>query len=126
MKFIVQIIISTLAVLVSAYIIPGIEVTSFFTAVVVAAVMAFLNTFLKPILIFFTIPFTLVTLGLFLLVINAAIVILTSKLIDGFLVSGFWSALFFSIVLSIVTSIFNKMAKKEDENSENFTVIKED
>ena len=106
MNFIVQILISTLAVIVTAYLLPGVDVDSFYTALVVAAVLAFLNAIVKPIMILFTIPITIFTLGLFLVVINALIILLAAKIVHGFEVKGFWSALLFSIVLSVVTSIF--------------------
>ena len=117
MKFIIQLIISTLAVLISAYLLPGVEIVdnSFFTALIVAAVLSFLNGVVKPIMIVLTIPITVVTLGFFLLVINALMILLASKLVDGFIVHGFWWALLFSFILSFVTSILEGV-KKRDEN----------
>ena len=86
-----------------------------------AVVLAFLNTIVKPILTILTIPITVVTLGLFLLVINALIIIFAGKLVDGFHVNGCWSALFFSLILSVCTGILNmlfgvndKVKKEED------------
>ena len=121
MKFIVQLIISTLAVLITVYLMPNkhiaISNNSFTTAIVVAAVLAFMNSVVKPIMILLTIPVTLFTFGLFLLVINALIIILTAKIVPGFYVDGFWWALLFSLILSIVTSIlesFNKRANQRD------------
>lgn len=102
---ILQIIISGLAVIVAAYILPGIAVADFFTGIVIAALLALLNMTVKPILIFLTIPITLVTLGLFLLVINAFIVIIAAQIIPGFVVDGFWWALLFSIILSLINSL---------------------
>lgn len=121
MKFIIQLIISTLAVLISSYLLPGVSIenNSFLTALVVAAVLAFLNTVVKPIMILFTIPVTIFTFGLFLLVINAFMILLAEKLVDGFHVDGFWWALLFSLILSLVTSILESVKKRdeEDENS---------
>lgn len=116
MQFIVQLIISTLAVLISAYILPGVEIAenSFFTAVIVAAVLSFLNAVVKPIMIFLTIPITVLTMGIFLLVINAFIIQLTANLVDGFSVTGFWSALWFSLILSIVTSILEGIKRRDE------------
>ena len=105
MKFLIQIIISAISVLVTGYLLPGIKIDGFSTALVVAVVLAILNVFLKPVLVLFSIPATIFTLGLFLLVINAVIILIASKMVDGFHVSGFWSALFFSIVLSVINAI---------------------
>ena len=105
MKFLIQIFLSALSVLVTGYLMPGVKIDGFSTALVVAVVLALLNVFLKPILVLLSIPVTILTLGLFLLVVNAAIILIASKLVDGFQVSGFWSALFFSIVLAIINAI---------------------
>ena len=105
MKFLIQIIISALSVFVTSYILPGIKIDGFSTALVVAVVLAILNVFLKPVLILFSIPVTIFTLGLFLLVINALLILIASKLVSGFQVNGFWSALVFSIVLSVINAI---------------------
>lgn len=116
MKFIVQLIISTLAVLITDYLLSGVEIVNgnFFTALIVAAVLSFLNAVVKPIMVILTIPITVVSLGFFLLVINAIIVLFASNLVEGFRVDGFWSALFFSLILSFVTSILESV-KKQDE-----------
>ena len=105
MKFLIQIIISALSVFVTSYILPGIKIDGFSTALVVAVVLAILNVFLKPVLILFSIPVTIFTLGLFLLVINALLILIASKLVSGFQVNGFWSALVFSMVLSVINAI---------------------
>jgi len=111
MKFIAQILISAIAVMVVQWLLPGVSVDNFFmTGIYVALALAFFNALVKPILVLLTLPATVVTLGLFLLVINAAIILLADWLVDGFYVSGFWSALFFSIILSFVTCIFNRLA----------------
>jgi putative membrane protein len=90
-----------------AKILPGVTVDDYLSALLVAVVLAFLNTIVKPILTILTIPITVVTLGLFLLVINAIIIIFASKLVNGFHVDGFFWALVFSIVLSLCTGILN-------------------
>ncbi|MCW3101608.1 MAG: putative rane protein [Bacteroidetes bacterium] len=117
MKFLIQLVISTLAVLISSYILPGVSIenNSFLTALVVAAVLSFLNAVIKPIMIILTIPITVVTLGLFLLVINALMILLAAKIVDGFHVDGFWYALLFSLILSLITSVLEGV-KKRDEN----------
>lgn len=119
-QFIIKLIISSIAVLTSAYILQGVHIENFTTALVVAAVLAFLNAFLKPLLVIFTIPLTIFTLGIFLLVINAVIIIVTDKLIDGFEVRSFWWALLFSLILSLTTSVFETIGginqkKRNDE-----------
>lgn len=122
MDFIIKLIISTLAVLISSYLLPGVSIdgNNFFTALLVAAVLAFLNSVVKPIMIVFTIPITVFTLGLFLLVINACMILLASKLVDGFHVDGFWWALLFSFILSFVTSILESLkSKDQQDNSSN-------
>ncbi|WP_247653744.1 phage holin family protein [Flavobacterium sp. CS20] len=92
---------------------PGINVSSFLIATVVAALLILLNLFVKPILVIFTLPVTIVTFGLFLLVINALIILICDALVSGFEVSGFWSALLFSILLSIFQSFLFALSKKK-------------
>jgi putative membrane protein len=113
MNFLVQLIISTLAVIITSKLLPGVEINSAITGILVAAVLSLLNTIVKPILVVLTIPITIFTLGLFLLVINAFIIMMTSHLVNGFKVDGFWTAFFFSIILSLVTSVFNMLSDKE-------------
>lgn len=116
MNLFIKIIISSLAVFLTAYLLPGVTVDSYVTAIWVAIVLALLNGFLKPLLIIFTIPVTVVTLGLFLLVINAAIILLADNFVDGFFVSGFWWALLFSVVLSVVTSLMESLGGKPEKH----------
>ena len=113
MKFIAQIIISALAVIIVSMVLPGVTVDNALTAVIVAAVLAFLNSIVKPVLVILTIPITIFTLGIFLLVINALLILLADKIVDGFHVSGFWVALLFSLLLSLVSSVFNALAGKD-------------
>src|SRR3954465_7061341 len=115
----IKLIISTLAVLISSYLLPGVSIegNNFFTAVIVAAVLAFLNAVVKPIMIVLTIPITIVTLGFFLIVINACMILLASKLVAGFHVDGFWWALLFSFILSIVTSILESLKQKDQRDN---------
>jgi putative membrane protein len=113
MNVLIKIIISSLAVFLTAWLLPGAEVTDYLSALWVAIVLALLNGFLKPILVILTIPITIFTLGLFLLVINAAIILLGSNLVDGFYVDGFWWALLFSFVLSVITSAMESLGGKK-------------
>lgn len=114
MNWFLKLILTTILVVFLAYILPGVEVYSAWSALGVAVVLAFLNTFLKPLLIIITIPFTIITFGLFLLVINAVMILLADAIIDGFTVDGFWWALLFSLILSFINSLFSK-DKKEKE-----------
>lgn len=105
MNFILKIVLTAVAVLVIAHFLPGVSVVNFTSSVIVAVVLALLRVTIKPLLIILTLPVTIVTLGLFLLVINALIILLADNLIDGFNVSGFWVALIFSLILSVFESI---------------------
>jgi putative membrane protein len=107
MNWIIKVLLSSIAVLLSAYLIPGMHVDSFYTAIVVALVLSVINLFFKPLFIILTLPLTVLTFGLFLLAINSFMVMLAGSFVDGFYVSGFWSALFFSFVLSFLQSVFN-------------------
>lgn len=104
---ILRLLITTILVVVIGKFFDGISVDNYTTALIVAAVLAVLNAFLKPILVFLTIPATILTLGLFLLVINAIIILIADYFVDGFNVSGFWTAFFFSIVLTFCQSVLN-------------------
>lgn len=107
--------VKTLAVLIVSYLMPGVNVTNIFYAILVAVSLSFLNTVLKPVMILLTIPVTILSLGLFLIVINALIVMIADYFIDGFAVNGFFTALLFSIVLSIVSSILEWIASLSGE-----------
>lgn len=115
MKFLIQLLITALAVMISTYLLAGVHIDGFITAIIVAAVLSFLNAIVKPLLIILTIPITVVTLGLFLLVINAIIIIITDSLIAGFKVDSFLWALGFSLILSLVNSILNGLSKEKEE-----------
>jgi putative membrane protein len=117
MKNFFKILLTALAVMVLASFLPGIEIEdNYLTAVVVAIVISLLNMFIRPLLIFLTLPATIVTFGLFLLVINAVIVLFAGKLVDGFTVSGFWTALIFSLLLSLFRSYLFSFFEDEKEN----------
>ncbi|WP_154854796.1 phage holin family protein [Cyclobacterium xiamenense] len=100
-----QLAVAGLVIIFTAYLLPGIVVDDWITGVIIAALLALLNLTVKPVLIFLTIPITILTLGLFLLVINALLVMLAAAMIQGFAVDNFWWALLFSLVLSLVNSI---------------------
>jgi putative membrane protein len=94
-----------LAVLVSARVIPGVVVNDFGTSIVVAIILGIVNAIIKPLLVILTLPINIMTLGLFTLVINAAMVLLVDSLVSGFSVDGFVSALLFSIAMTVVSSV---------------------
>ena len=109
MQFIIQLLLSALAVILAAYILPGIHVKSFLNAIIFALILSLLNIFVEPIMVLLTFPITIITMGLFLFVINALIVMLAGAIVPGFKVDGFWWALLFSIILSIVTYILERI-----------------
>jgi len=119
MNFLLRIIITAVVAFGLSYILSGIHINEFTTALILALVLAFLNAILKPLLIILTLPITIVTFGLFLFVINAIIIMLAAKFIDGFRVDGFWWALLFSLLLSTLTSLLYKKEgeKKESRNN---------
>jgi putative membrane protein len=112
MNYILKILLTAVAVLVIAYLLPGVDVDDYGTAIWVAFVVGILFSLLKPILVILTLPVTILTLGLFLFVINAALILLANHWIDGFSVSGFWTALLFSILLSFFESVLQKLIEK--------------
>lgn len=89
--------------MVGSYIVPGISVDGFMTALVAAVVLSVINIFIKPVLMALTMPITVLTLGLFALALNALLIMLVGMLVPGFDVASFWSALLFSLVLSIIS-----------------------
>lgn len=128
MKFFIKLFVTAVAVLITAYFLSGVtignnqfyssgtpEINRFVTALLVAVVLAFLNTIVKPVLTIVSLPITVFTLGLFLLAINAIIILFADKLVDGFKVDGFFTALLFSLVLSIVNGILNLLVDKKED-----------
>lgn len=117
MKFILRLLLSALAVVVLSKILPNVNVDSYVTAMIVAVVLSLLNFIVKPIMVILTLPITIVTFGLFLLVINAVIILLADHFIDGFTVNGFWWALLFSLLLSFLQSILFSFLKSDEKKS---------
>ncbi|UCE92988.1 MAG: phage holin family protein [Flavobacteriaceae bacterium] len=113
MNYLFKVLLTALAVLMIAYLLPGVEVDDYPTAIWVAFIVGLLFSILKPILVILTLPVTILTLGLFLFVINAAMILLANSWIDGFSVAGFWTALLFSILLSFFESILHKLIEKD-------------
>ena len=113
MNILMRIIINSIVAFALAYILSGVSIDSFWTAIILAVVLGILNAIVKPLLVIITIPITIVTFGLFLFVINALIILLADKLLDGFETKNFWWALLFGLLLSVVSSLFYS-EKKED------------
>jgi putative membrane protein len=108
-KFIGKILVTAVAALIVSYLLPGVNINDSITAIILAVVLALLNGFVKPILIILTIPITIVTLGLFLLVINILIIKWAAAIVPGFTVRDWWSALLFSILLSVTTALIESL-----------------
>ena len=109
-NWISKVLLSALAVFFLSWLLPGVDINeSYQNAFLVALVLSLLNAFLKPVLVILTLPATILSLGLFMLVINAGIILLADKMLDGFEVNNFWWALLFSSLLSIVNSILNRL-----------------
>ena len=117
MKWILKLLLTALAVLLLANILPGVAVTSYAYAVWVAVVIGLLNGFVRPLLIFLTLPATLITLGFFLFVINACIILITANFLGGFTVESFWWALLFSFMLSFLQSVLHSFLKEDRKQS---------
>ena len=112
-KFLSKTLITSVAVLIASFILSGVTINSTATAILVAVVLGLLNSFIKPILIILTIPITILTLGLFLLVINVIIIKWTSELVHGFHVNGWITALLFSIIVSFVSSLIEGLINNQ-------------
>lgn len=120
MKYFFKIIVTSFAVVISSYLLSGgIHVNNYITAILVALVLSILNIFLKPILVLLTIPATIFSFGLFLLVINAIMIIITASLVDGFRVDSFGWAFVFSIILSLVTFILELPERFKSKSKKN-------
>jgi putative membrane protein len=109
-KWLIRILVCAVNVFILAYILPGIEIKDMFTALIVAVVLSFLDAIVKPLLILLTLPATILTLGLFLFVINACIILIDDHFVGGFKVESFWHALLFSVLLSFFNSFVYKRA----------------
>ena len=115
-QFFTKTVATALAVLIVAYFMKGVTVDNSVTALLVALVLGLLNNFVKPILILLTIPFTVITLGLFLIVINVFIIYLVSEIVPGFHVSGWLTAFIFSLLVSFFTSIIESIIGRPPSN----------
>jgi putative membrane protein len=116
MNLILRFLLSGLAVMLTAYLLPGVRVTDYWAALVVAILISVVNMLIKPILVLFTIPITVLTLGLFLLVINALMILLVDSFVENFYVEGFWWALAFSLIMSVFNSFFSDLTKEKKKD----------
>ena len=135
--FLTHTIVMTLAVILAAYLLPGVHVNSVWWAILTAIVISLLNSFIRPILIVVTLPFTIISMGLFLFIINAVVIMLASRLVRGFEVGGFGSALLFSLLLTVLNYLlelpnklmnrktFEENADGPDTDDEGFTPYEE-
>lgn len=112
MRTIIHLLLSALAVFITARLLPGVTSGGFANAIMVAVVLGIINVTLKPILFILTLPITILTLGLFTLVINGALIELVAKLVPGFYVASFWWALAFAFVLSVVNSFLHSLESR--------------
>jgi putative membrane protein len=117
MNGLIRFLLSGLAVLLTAYLLPGVDVDHFGFALLVAACLSLANSIVKPLFIILTIPITILTLGLFLLVINATIILMVDYFVPGFNVDGFWWALAFSLILSLFNSMFGDFTKETHQSN---------
>ena len=104
--FIIHLIFSALAIMLASYVVPGVILTGFWSALLVALALGLVNIFVRPILFVLTLPINIITLGLFSFVLNALLIMFVSAIVPGFKVSGFLTALIFSLVLSVINMIF--------------------
>ena len=111
MSFLIQWVVSGAAIIITAYLLPGVTVEGFLAALVTALILGLINAIIRPILILLTLPLNILTLGLFTLVINALLIMLAATIVPGFAVQGFWWALLFGIVLAIVNFALSPLLK---------------
>ena len=111
MKAIIKLVLMGVAVMISAYVIPGVSVSGFWVAIIAAVILSIMNFVIKPILVLFTLPINIMTLGLFTFIINAVMVLLVSSIVPGFVVSGLLSAILFSVILSIVNGFLGMISE---------------
>jgi len=115
MAFVARLLLNGVAIIVAAWLIPGLEVTGAGVALVAGIVLGFVNALVRPVLILLTLPLTLLTLGLFIFVVNAVCLGLTAAVLPGFSVSGFWSALLGALVVSIVSWMLSGVLVRPEE-----------
>jgi putative membrane protein len=118
MKIIINWLILTVAIMATSWLLPGVAVSGFVSALIAALVLGLINTFIKPVVVILTLPVNIITLGLFTFVINALLILLASRIVDGFSVRNFWWALIFSLVLSVIQNILQRIFKDNPKKAE--------
>ena len=108
MKILINLLVTAVTLILVTYIVPGIHIDGFATAFVAALVLGLLNVLVRPILVLLTLPVTILTLGIFIFIINASLFLFVASFVDGFVVESFWSALFGSLLTSIISSLLQK------------------
>lgn len=111
MRLILVLILNALALLITDYIVPGFDIVDFPSAILASIVLGVINTFIKPVLLFLTIPLTIVTLGLFYFVVNAIVLLIVDWIVPGVTISGFWDAILGALVLSVVSTALSMLLK---------------
>lgn len=112
-QILVRWVINALVILTAAYLLPGVHVLDFVTALVIAVVLGVINVILRPILVLLTLPITILTLGLFLLVINALLIMLTTYIVPEFRVDSFWWALLFGVIVAIFNAFVSLLFRSK-------------
>lgn len=115
MRWIVRLLLNGLAIVAAAWFVPGVHVAGAWPAVAAGAVLGLVNVLVKPVLFFLTLPVTLLTLGLFIFVVNAACLALTAAVVPGFAIDGFWPALLGALVVSVVSWLLNALLPAREE-----------
>jgi len=117
MNYLLKILVTAVNAFLLAYLLPGVQIRSFFTALLVAFVLSLLDTIVKPLLILFTLPATVFTFGLFLFVINTIIILMNAYFVNGFVIGEprFWNGLLFSVLLSLANGLAHSFFKKKED-----------
>ncbi len=111
MKILLHWLIAAVAILITAYVLPGVHLSGFVAALILAVVLGVINAFLRPILVALTLPISIVTLGLFVLVINGLLVLLAAAIVPGFAVDNIWWAIIFGVVLALISAVLESFEK---------------
>lgn len=118
MKFLINLVISALSIIITGYLLEGVYVEDFLIALVIAGLLSLLNATVRPLLVLLTIPITIFTLGIFLLFINAFMVVIADYIIDDFTVVNYWWALGFSLIVAVLNSIFQQIVGSSERSSQ--------
>jgi putative membrane protein len=116
MRFLLRLLLNGVAIIVAAWFIPGVSLTGLVPALIAGAILGFVNALIRPVLLLLTFPFTLITLGLFIFVVNAICFALTAAVVPGFEISGFFAAFFGAIIVSLVSWLLNALLEKDGKS----------